>query len=146
MKILEVLTERRKTGNLGERAAAKFLRRAGYKILERNYVAFDREIDIVARRGDTLAFIEVKTRSVDKLDPHEARPASSVTPEKQRKIITAAAQYKGMNYSRCEGLRIRFDVIEVLLEKKNNRYKRRAINHLTAAFDKDTAYRRPWEK
>ena len=146
MEILKVDTEKRRIGNVGEKMAARYLFFHGYRILEKNLVIDGREIDIVARRGDTLAFIEVKTRSVDKLDPHEARPASSVTPEKQRKIITAAAQYKGMNYSRCEGLRIRFDVIEVLLEKKNNRYKRRAINHLTAAFDKDTAYRRPWDK
>lgn len=146
MEILKVDTEKRRIGTIGEKMAARYLFFRGYRILERNLVIDGREIDIVARRGDTLAFVEVKTRSIDKLDPHEPRPASSVTPEKQRKIIGAAAQYKGMNYARCEGLRMRFDVIEVLLEKKNNRYKRQAINHLIAAFDKDTAYIRPWQR
>ena len=146
MEILKVDTERRRIGTVGEKMAARYLFRHGYRILEKNLVIDGREIDIVAKRGDTLAFVEVKTRSVDKLDPHEARPASSVTPEKQRKIIAAAAQYKGMNYSKYNGLRMRFDVIEVLLEKKKDRYVRRMINHLTAAFDKDTAHKRPWER
>ena len=45
MNILKIVTERRKIGNVGERAAAKYLRRHGYKILERNYVFENAEID-----------------------------------------------------------------------------------------------------
>lgn len=136
MKILEVLTERRKTGNLGERAAAKFLRRAGYKILERNYVAFDREIDIVARKGNETVFVEVKTRTVGHENPREVRPASSVTPEKQRKIISAAKCYKG-THDGCG--RVRFDVIEVFVREGEKKKTVDRIVHLENAFNANTA-------
>ena len=49
MKILEVLTRSRIIGNVGERAAAVYLKRKGYKIIERNYVAENNEIDIIAK-------------------------------------------------------------------------------------------------
>ena len=59
MNILKVLTPNRIVGNLGERAAANFLRRNGYKILERNYIANGAEIDIIARRENITAFIAI---------------------------------------------------------------------------------------
>ena len=57
MNILKVLTERRKIGNIGERAAARYLKRKGYKILKRNYVPLDHEIDIIAENREYTAFI-----------------------------------------------------------------------------------------
>ena len=85
MKILEVFTKNRIIGNLGEREAVKHLRKSGYRILEKNYVALGYEIDVIARKKNVTAFVEVKARNVKHLGHYEARPASAVTPEKQRK-------------------------------------------------------------
>ena len=136
MKILEILTKRRKIGNAGERAAAKYLRKCGYKILERNYVSCGYETDIIAKCGDTVAFVEVKTRTVGHSSPMEPRPASSVTPEKQRKLISCAKSYMGANYTLKA--KMRFDVIEVMLDKQQRLQK---LNHLISAFNYNTAYR-----
>ena len=136
MKILELLTERRKIGNVGEKAAAKLLKKSGYKILERNYVSLGYEIDIIAKDREHVVFCEVKTRTIGKENPKESRPAAAVTPEKQRKIISAAKYY---NTSINPGRKLRFDVIEVFLDDKKEVVK---INHLPSAFNYDTATNR----
>lgn len=136
MKILEILTEKRKLGNVGERAAARYLKRHGYKILKRNYVAVGFEIDIIAENKTTLAFVEVKSRSDSSLGNSEARPASSVTPDKQRKIITAAKFYIG---ARKLDKHVSLDVIEVYLTDSRRGKKVREIRHLENTFNKNTA-------
>ncbi len=138
MNILKVLTPSRKTGNFGERAAARLLKKSGYKILARNFTALDREIDVIARSKDVTVFVEVKTRTVGKQSPAEPRPASAVTPDKQRDIIKAAKCY--LAQKKPEG-RVRFDIIEVLLtgEEKKSIFK---INHIENAFNQNTANRR----
>ena len=135
MNILKVLTERRKTGNVGEDAAAKFLRKHGYRILERNFAELGAEIDIIAKNREYYVFVEVKTRTLGHQSPKEPRPASSVTPEKQRKIITVAKWYLG---TVPKGRRIRFDVIEVYLNEEKEVQR---IMHLENAFNYDTAHR-----
>ncbi len=137
MKILKVFTLQRKIGNLGEREAAKFLRKAGYRILEKNYVALGSEIDIIARKKDVTAFIEVKTRNVKHLGYKESRPGASVTPEKQRKIIKAAGFYSAHHPS---DTRLRFDVIEVYTEDSKRGIKVREVRHLVGCFDKTSAF------
>ncbi len=137
MKILKVNTLRRKIGDLGERLAARYLRRHGYKILEKNFVADGYEIDIIAKSGNTVAFIEVKTRTLGSENPMEPRPASAVTKEKQQKIIKVASAYRRHYSSDC---RARFDIIEVYLEKTKTGRKAKEIKHLVGAFDLDTAY------
>jgi putative endonuclease len=73
-------------GRRGERAAEKYLRRCGYRIVERNFRAAGAEIDIVAMDGETLVFVEVKTRrSRDAGAPEEA-----VDERKQKQIRRAA--------------------------------------------------------
>ena len=139
MNILQFLSEKRKIGNLGERAAARYLRRNGYRIVRRNYTAADAEIDIIARKKELLSFVEVKTRNVKSLGKIEMRPASSVTPDKQRKIIKCAACFLG-RYP--EKPRVSFDVIEVYIEDGRIGVKIKEIKHIQNAFDKNTAYRR----
>ncbi len=141
MKILEILTEKRKTGNIGETAAAKFLKKQRYKILARNFATDDAEIDIIASRDNIIAFIEVKTRTIGHESPKEPRPASAVTPEKQRKIIKAASLYLS-RYER--GKRSRFDIIEVFLEE--NEKKPKEIKHLIGTFDLNTAYKERYKQ
>ena len=136
MKILEILTERRKIGNIGEGAAAKYLKKHGYKILKRNYVAVGCEIDIIAADKEHTVFCEVKTRTLGHENPKEPRPASSVTPAKQRKIITTAKYYIGA--INC-GRKMRFDIIEVFVDEKKRVV---SINHLESAFNLDSAFSR----
>ena len=137
MNILKVLTDKRRKGNLGEDAAARFLTKNGYRILDRGFVGNHSEIDIVASCEKTTVFVEVKTRSVGSQSPMEPRPASAVTPEKQRKIISAARIF--MKKRRLE-TRMRFDIIEVLLERVNDKEEVKDIRHLISAFDLNTAY------
>ena len=138
MNILKILTPKRLIGNLGEREAARHLKKNGYKILERNYTALGAEIDIIARKDNTIAFVEVKTRNLKYLGYKEARPASSVTPEKQRKIIKVASSYIARHPS---DTRLRLDVIEVYTEgDAKDRPKIKEIKHIEGAFNKDTAF------
>lgn len=123
-------TERRRKGDMGEDAAAKFLRRAGYKILDRNVTFGKLELDIVARDGDMTVFCEVKTREVAQAGHGGSRygtPASAVTREKQRNIIRAARAYMAHNGALGHA---RFDVIEVYT--RNGKID--SIHHMKYAF------------
>ncbi len=80
---------RSRLGRTGEDLAFELLRKEGYKILERNFKSPLGEIDIIAREGKTLAFVEVKTRLND--DFGTAKWA--VGPRKQRKLSMVALDY-----------------------------------------------------
>ncbi len=114
---------RRHFGNSGEDIAAVFLEEQGYEILDRNFSCLFGELDIVARQGQILAFVEVKTRRSLKF----GRPAAAVTSSKQRKLRTTALYYlKRHPHPRCT---IRFDVIEI-----TELYGDIQLNHVTSAF------------
>jgi putative endonuclease len=100
---------RRGLGDLGERLAAEFLRKRGYVIIERNYRCSVGEIDLVARDGDELVFVEVRTRRGQVL----GSPEESVTAAKQRKLIEVAETYRQEHQSLPESWRI--DVVAVQL-------------------------------
>lgn len=70
-------------GKEGEKKAASYLRKRGFRILERNYHCRSGEIDLVALEGDFLVFVEVKQRKEGSL----VSPEEAVTPEKKRKIV-----------------------------------------------------------
>ena len=139
MEILKVDTEKRRLGDFGEAEAAKFLRKNGYRILERNYVAMEHEVDIIAEDKYAVAFVEVKTRRLDRLSPMEPRPASSVTREKQRSIIAAAKCYIAYHPPTKH---VRLDIIEVYVSEEGGKLKVAEIKHLKGAFDSNTAYKR----
>lgn len=129
MNILKVLTEKRLLANVGERAAAKHLKKRGYKILEKNYTAHGGEVDIIAENREHTVFVEVKTRSyAPGGTSREARPAASVGYEKQEKIIRVAKCYLAYNK---KDKRVRFDIIEVYADKNG---KINQINHIENAF------------
>jgi putative endonuclease len=95
----------RMLGDRGERAAARYLRRRGLRIITRGYHTPWGEIDLVARDGNVLVFIEVKTR-------RRGTPAEAVTPEKQRRLTLAA-----LHFLRRHNLleqRSRFDVVAIV--------------------------------
>ena len=132
MEVLKIKTEERRLGNLGEKLAARYLKRKGYKILERNYVNDGNEIDIIATKSGVVAFVEVKARSFKK--DTELAPSSAVTPEKQRKIIKTAKYYAAY-YARDKILRL--DIIEVIIDGK----RPKEINHIENAFNYNSANR-----
>jgi putative endonuclease len=76
-------------GRRGEEIATSYLRRQGYTILARNWQCPIGEIDIVAREGETLAFVEVRTRR----GHHFGTPEESITPAKQARLVELAQTY-----------------------------------------------------
>lgn len=137
MNILKIKTPKMELGALGEKMARRYLKRNRYRIVERNFVADGHEIDIIAKDKDTLAFVEVKTRTVGHENPNEPRPASSVDEKKQRGIIAAARFYAA--YNPCDKKK-RFDIIEVYVNLKNGKYTLAEIKHLKNTFNLNTAY------
>ena len=138
MEILRVDTENRRLGDFGEKAAAKALKRLGYRILERNYAPEDGEIDIIALKDGTTAFVEVKTRHIEASSPLEPRPASAVTPKKQRSIIETAKIYLASH----RDTRVRFDIVEVYVDGDEPRWRVKEIKHLIGAFDRSSAMKK----
>ena len=114
-------------GDRGERAAAKFLRRKGMRILCRSYRTPRGEIDLVARDGGTLVFVEVKTR-------RQGQPAEAVNLEKQRRITRASLQFL-KRYGLLDLARpvpCRFDIVAVVWPEERGRP---TIEHFPDAFD-----------
>jgi len=111
-------------GQWGEELAAGFLRRQGLKVLACNLRTPVGEIDIIARHGRTLVFVEVKTRRGTAF----GTPAEAVGPRKQRQIIRAAQWY--LADTRQEQAAARFDVVAILAGAGDP-----VIEHLIAAFE-----------
>lgn len=104
-----------------EAQAAAFLEAAGYRIVDRNWACPLGELDIVAEKDGTLAFVEVRARS----NPDYGSPAESVTRSKQAKLIKAAQAY--LKARRPEAESFRFDVIGIV--------PGREPEHIEGAFD-----------
>ncbi len=98
---------KRDVGSRGEQLAVKFLKKNGYKILQRNYRCRLGEIDIVCYDHGTIAFVEVKTRYSDTYGP----PELSVTETKKRHMVKVALHY--VAEKKIEGIDVRFDVVSV---------------------------------
>jgi putative endonuclease len=96
-------------GRRGEEAAARFLYKRGYEIIERNWKCFAGEVDLIARDGDALVFVEVKTRS----DASHGFPSEAVTAKKRDKYERIALAYVS-NHDLGEMI-VRFDVISVVV-------------------------------
>lgn len=98
---------RQRLGRHGEDLACAELQRRGYSILARGHRSRFGEIDVVARDGGTLVFVEVKTRGAKTCGD----PADAVTPDKQRRVAAMAADYLA-RYA-ASGQPCRFDVVTV---------------------------------
>lgn len=98
-------------GRRGEDLAHRFLRKQGYVIVARNYrlSSGEAEADLIAREGEDLVIIEVKTRATDDYGP----PERAVGPEKQRHLIRVAREYARKTNTPWE--QVRFDVVAVVL-------------------------------
>ncbi|GAB4338530.1 MAG: YraN family protein [Desulfobulbaceae bacterium] len=100
--------QRQRTGATGEELAVSCLERKGYVVLERNYRRPFGEIDIIARDGETLVFIEVKTRR----NTRYGDPLEAVDSRKQQRMVKAAQDYLSRNSGGDTAAR--FDVVAVL--------------------------------
>ena len=116
-------------GQEGERLAADYLVKKGYRIIKRNYRYHRNEIDIIALNHRTLCFIEVKTRST----AEKGHPADAVTLLKQREIIKAARAY--LAFSGEDERDCRFDVVTVRVKRMGeNPLSSCVIEHFPDAF------------
>jgi putative endonuclease len=97
------------TGRTGENLAARWLERNGMRLLHRNWRQGRNEIDLIVRDGQTIAFVEVKTRRLGPGGP----PAAAVNAAKRRRLARAAAGWIATHPG--EGLEFRFDIVEVTL-------------------------------
>jgi putative endonuclease len=116
---------RRSLGQAAEDAAARWLRRAGLTVLERNVRFRDGEIDLVCRDGDVIVFVEVKCRRAS----WGEGPGDAVAWYKRRRLVRLAQRF--LRARRLEHARCRFDVVAVTVHADGAR----TIRHLPAAFD-----------
>jgi putative endonuclease len=101
--------EKKELGKRGEDLALRFLKRSGYKIIERNYVCKMGEMDIIAQEKDTLVFVEVKTRTSMDFGP----PQLAVNPTKQMQLSKVALNF--LKEKKREDVKARFDVVAIVL-------------------------------
>ena len=104
------MSSRRALGDFGERVVAAHLEARGYRIVERNYRAAEAEIDIVARDGDIIVFVEVRTR----LGGAPGMAELSVDARKQRQLLRAVDRYAQSHPEAAEAP-LRIDVVTVEL-------------------------------
>jgi putative endonuclease len=101
---------RKDLGVKGEDLAVRYLKKKGFKVIQRNYHCPMGEIDLIAREGDTLVFIEIKARSSSEY----GLPQDAVDRFKQKKIIQAAKAYLAEHHL-TEDIPARFDVVAIHL-------------------------------
>lgn len=109
-------------GKDGEALAAEYLTGRGYRIVEKNWSAGHKEIDIIAEDKDFIIFVEVKTR----MDDFRLHPREAVSVLKQRNIISAAQSYiRKFNIEK----EARFDIITIIVNGDTHE-----LDHIEAAF------------
>lgn len=116
--------EHLRRGALGERAAKKHLQQLGLKFLTANFRSERGEIDLIFRDEDCLVFVEVKTRSSEEW----TRPAAAVDARKKRLLSQTALDY--LRLLKNPQVKIRFDIVEVLLREGEVR----EVRHLPNTF------------
>jgi putative endonuclease len=99
-------------GKKGEEAAARFLVQNRYRIIARNYRTSCGEVDIIARDGDTICFVEVKGRSSDRF----GLPQEALSVAKQKKIVRVALFF--LKEKKLLEAPARFDVVTVLFDEE----------------------------
>jgi len=116
------MAQHNELGKKGEQLAVDFLIENGYEIVEINYRFDKAEVDIIAKKEDTLAIVEVKTRSTSDF----GNPQDFVKPKQIQRLVKAVDEYVTVNKLDVE---VRFDIIAIVKEKKGFN-----IEHLENAF------------
>lgn len=119
--------KRRQVGQAGEKAARSYLESQGYEIIDTNYRCPLGEIDIIAREGDTLVLIEVRTRTGLSF----GRPEESITAEKGRRLRRLALYY--LKSFRGKDLPCRIDLVAVMLNRQSHAME--SINHIRGILE-----------
>lgn len=120
---------RHQLGKLGERLAAEHLARCGFVILERNYRTRWGELDIVAFDGQTLSFVEVKTRRLGA--EMQVSPLEAIRSRKRARIRRMAGSWMQERRGRVFAPVIRCDAIGITLDRAGRLV---SLEHLEAAF------------
>ena len=110
--------ENRRLGFWGESKAAAYLKKQGYEVLKRNFKCPFGEVDIIAQKGDVVAFVEVKTRTSDLF----GAPNEAVDSKRQQRYKNCVRFYFANREIDCT---VRFDIIEVT---------KAGVNHIENAF------------
>jgi putative endonuclease len=118
------MSQARELGMSGEEAAVRYLRKKRFHVVRRGFRFHRGEIDIIAYDGETLVFVEVKTRQ----NPDGGRPEEAVTPAKQQQIRKVAEAYLALN--RIGDVPCRFDVLSLLGDPGDGF----AVHHIRDAF------------
>ena len=116
------MAQHNQLGKKGEQMAVDFLTKRGYDIIERNYRFDKAEVDIIAKKENILAIIEVKTRSTSDFGD----PQDFVKPKQIQRLVKAVDEYVIENKLDVE---VRFDIIAIVKENKGF-----TIEHLENAF------------
>jgi len=111
----------------GERLAARALARSGYRMVARNYTCSAGEIDLIALDGDTIVFVEVKTRRSDEA----AFPEANVTWHKKRQLVRVARYF--LHAKAAEDRPSRFDVVSVVIGDQGEPQVEHFVNAFEAA-------------
>jgi putative endonuclease len=116
------MAQHNELGKKGEQLAVDYLLKHGYEIVDRNYRFQKAEVDIIARKKDTLAIVEVKTRSTADF----GNPQDFVKPKQIQRLVKAVDEYVNVNNLDVE---VRFDIIAIVKEDQSFN-----IEHLENAF------------
>jgi len=116
------MAQHNELGKKGEEMAVNYLQKNGYTILERNYRFQKAEVDIIAQLKETLAIVEVKTRSTADF----GNPQDFVKPKQIQRLVLAVDEYVTVNSLDVE---VRFDIIAIIKEDKTVK-----LEHLENAF------------
>ncbi len=111
-------------GRSGEDVATKYLKKKKYKIIDKGFRFLRGEIDIIAYDGETLVFVEVKTRKSIKF----SQPEESVTPAKRKQLRRVAQGYLLRNH--IQDVECRFDVLSLTFDELEGY----TVKHITDAF------------
>lgn len=102
------MQNKRTVGTAYEKLAGAYLEKQGYEIVEYNFHSRNGEIDIVAKQGETIVFVEVKYRK----NSMKGYPLEAITLQKQRSICKCALYY--LNRNKINDMQVRFDVVGII--------------------------------
>ncbi len=121
------------TGDAGERAAERFLKKHGHRVLARNVAYRQGEVDLVTleKRTRTVCFVEVRSRTLEEGRAAAIRPEETVGRAKRRRVISAAETFLAQHGALERA--VRFDVVAV--EFRGGDHRRPEIRHYPGAFD-----------